>query len=309
MHSSNRSSSSLNLLLTQDHSTQDLRNRLIWRYRKYYYYWKDFTILVAFLAIIGLVIQLINWDKSFVENENGVRVRDFSRAQVNVLVELVTVLAVLSVVLKYYFMHVWMDYRKPVSFVKSLMVEQENRMRASQGWSEEGNIQMQDQETKETFDNFYKLLTDYKMWFEVVLLCLMPYSTKNYVVPYSFTMNTIDWIVPSGDPIPGTEFVTVTYTTSDVMLSLMVFRIYFVIQAAFVISPIERLNSRRICYQRNIEWSFLFQTRANLLNYPLQSMLILVTAAITFFTLLLEIYERPYWTIDAKEPYMQFTTF
>jgi hypothetical protein len=52
-----------------------------------------------------------------------------------VLVELVTMLAVLSVILKYYFMQVWMDYRKPVSFVKSLMVEQENRMRVSQGWS------------------------------------------------------------------------------------------------------------------------------------------------------------------------------
>ena len=76
----NRSSSSLETLLTKDHSTQDLRNRLIWRYRKYYYYWKDFTILVAFLAMIGLIIQLINWDKSFVEDENGVRIRDFSKA-------------------------------------------------------------------------------------------------------------------------------------------------------------------------------------------------------------------------------------
>ena len=38
-------------------------------------------------------------------------------------------------------------------------------------------------------------------------------------------------------------------------------------------------------------------------------MLILVMASITFFTLLLEIYERPYWTSDRKEPYLQFTTF
>jgi len=107
------------------------------------------------------------------------------------------------------------------------------------------------------------------MWFEIVLLCLMPYSTKNVLVPYSFTMQTIDWIVPSGNPYPGSEYVTVTYTTSDVMLSLMVFRIYFVIQAAFVMSPIERLNSRRICFQRNIEYGFLFQARGNLLNYPI----------------------------------------
>ena len=64
------------------------------------------------------------------------------------LVELVTMLAVLSVILKYYFMHVWMDYRKPVSFVKSLMVEQENRMRASQGWSEEGDLLLQEEDEK-----------------------------------------------------------------------------------------------------------------------------------------------------------------
>lgn len=44
--------------------------------------------------------------------------------QGNVLTELVTFLAVVSVILKYYFKYVWMDYRQPLAFVKNLLNEQ-----------------------------------------------------------------------------------------------------------------------------------------------------------------------------------------
>jgi hypothetical protein len=155
----------------------------------------------------------------------------------------------------------------------------------------------------------YKLLTDGTMWFEIFLLSLMPYSTANKYIPGTFYMKTVDWVNPSGDPLPGSYIFETEYQTADIMLSLMVFRLYFLIEAALVMSPIERLNSRRICFQRGIDYNFLFKVRSNLMGYPLQSMFFLIFLSITFFSLLLMIYERPYWTQDLGTNYMQFSSF
>ena len=74
-----------------------------------------------------------------------------------------------------------------------------------------------------------KLVSQSGMWFEVILLCLMPYNFQNRIVPPDFKINGDAWIVPSNNPLPGTEIVTITYETADVMLSLMTFRIYFLL--------------------------------------------------------------------------------
>lgn len=62
-----------------------------------------------------------------------------------------------------------------------------------------------------------------------------------------------------------------------------------------MLSPIENLNSRRICFTRGFEHNFLFKVRSNLLRYPLYSMLFLILGSVTFFALLVMIYERPYY--------------
>ena len=51
--------------VNNENITQEIRNKLVRRYKKFYQYWKDFTILVAFLALVGLMINIINWDLSF----------------------------------------------------------------------------------------------------------------------------------------------------------------------------------------------------------------------------------------------------
>jgi hypothetical protein len=42
-----------------------IRTKLVRRYNKYYVYWKDFTILTAFLSLIGLLVTFVSWSKSF----------------------------------------------------------------------------------------------------------------------------------------------------------------------------------------------------------------------------------------------------
>ena len=74
-----------------------------------------------------------------------------------------------------------------------------------------------------------KLVSQSGMWFEVILLSLMPYNFQNRIVPPDFKITGVAWIVPSNNPLPGTEIVTITYETADVMLSLMTFRIYFLL--------------------------------------------------------------------------------
>ena len=80
--------------------------------------------MVAFLAAVGLLINIINWNLSFQTDNNNVAFRTAANMQGNVLTELVTFLAVVSVILKYYFKNVWMDYRQPLAFVKTLLNEQ-----------------------------------------------------------------------------------------------------------------------------------------------------------------------------------------
>jgi hypothetical protein len=94
---------------------------------------------------------------------------------------------------------------------------------------------------------------------------------------------------------PGSGVVQTPYLLSDIMLSFMVFRLYFLLQAALVLSPIEKLNSRRICFQKGFEINMWFQIRSNLLSYPLVAMSVLIALSVMFFSLSVMIYERPYF--------------
>ena len=49
----------------QDNAHQLLRDKLVKRYNKYYAHWKDFNVLVAALASIGLIMEWILWDTLF----------------------------------------------------------------------------------------------------------------------------------------------------------------------------------------------------------------------------------------------------
>lgn len=50
---------------TNDTCHQTTRNKLAKRYNKYYAHWKDLNVLVAFLAIMGLIIEFRVWEVTF----------------------------------------------------------------------------------------------------------------------------------------------------------------------------------------------------------------------------------------------------
>jgi hypothetical protein len=50
---------------TKDAGHQATRNKLAKRYNKYYAHWKDLNVLVAFLAILGLIIEFRVWEVTF----------------------------------------------------------------------------------------------------------------------------------------------------------------------------------------------------------------------------------------------------
>ena len=89
-------------------------------------------------------------------------------------------------------------------------------------------------------------MINWGFWFEMILLALIPYpiiSSNSTILPMYFSIQYYNYYDMSADM----ELSTTTYLVSDLMLSLMVMRFYFVVQACLVISPIENLNARRIC--------------------------------------------------------------
>jgi hypothetical protein len=47
-----------------------IRNKLVKRYNKYYAHWKDVNVLVAVLAMIGLLMTFLTWDYTFPDRYN-----------------------------------------------------------------------------------------------------------------------------------------------------------------------------------------------------------------------------------------------
>jgi hypothetical protein len=121
------------------------------------------------------------------------------------------------------------------------------------------------------------------MWLEIAILMLTTYP---HLRQMTFTMQTTN--------LADVTTAETDYFWSDVMLSLMFFRFYFLLQAALVLSPIEKLSTRRICYLKGFDFDVWFQIRANFLHYPFKAMTFLIVVSVTYFALLLSIYERPY---------------
>jgi hypothetical protein len=103
------------------------------------------------------------------------------------------------------------------------------------------------------------VFTYFGFWFEIFILALIPYPRLTNIFQGKFTMATVNWMDPGSfiQP-PGSMMVETPYLFSDIMLSLMVFRLYFILQAALVLSPIEKLYARRICFQKGVEVDIWF---------------------------------------------------
>ena len=51
--------------ILQENSDETIRRKLIEKYTKYYRYWKDFNVLIAVLAGLGLILGLYQWESEF----------------------------------------------------------------------------------------------------------------------------------------------------------------------------------------------------------------------------------------------------
>ena len=54
----------LNKIL-KENSDQTVRHNLIKKYNLYYNYWLDYQILVTFFAMMGLILNLIEWEVNY----------------------------------------------------------------------------------------------------------------------------------------------------------------------------------------------------------------------------------------------------
>jgi len=105
-----------------------IRNKLVKRYNKYYAYWKDLNLLVAFLAMIGLIIEIRSWNVTF---EDRLQPDYFTSSKFldkpnfsETFVLFTTGLAIICLFFQHYTAQVWSDYPDPVKFYKSIVMEE-----------------------------------------------------------------------------------------------------------------------------------------------------------------------------------------
>ena len=97
-------------------------------------------------------------------------------------------------------------------------------------------------------------------WAEVFIVLLFPYPVQadsGFLQPH-FYMQTVNWVDASGAYPAQSHKYDTPYLTSDVFLALMFLRLYFVIQAVIVLSPVNKLYAKRICFEAGFEPTFGF---------------------------------------------------
>ena len=136
--------------------------------------------------------------------------------------------------MKHYCATVWINFKNPGEFVKQVMLSQ-----AALGIP--NGVKADNQTLR-----IWRVLATPSFWGEVLLLLLIPYPVDNYYIPYSFTIQTTNWNDDSGQFRKNSHHYSTPYLTSDIMLSLMLFRFYFIVQALVTFSPMITLHSKRI---------------------------------------------------------------
>ena len=84
-----------------------IRRKLIEKYNAYYRHWKDFNLLIAVFAIIGLVLAISQWESEFSERgKDGMDLPEDSFFT-DLIICLVSLMGCIAVVFKWYFESVW----------------------------------------------------------------------------------------------------------------------------------------------------------------------------------------------------------
>lgn len=75
----------------------------------------------------------------------------------------------------------------------------------------------------------------------------------------------------------------------------MFLRLYFIIQAVIVLSPVNKLYAKRICFEAGFEPNFGFQLKAATEMYPYITFCTMTAIAVLSFAEIIRIFERPYY--------------
>ena len=177
--------------ILQENSDETIRRKLIEKYTKYYRYWKDFNVLIAVLAGLGLILGLYQWESEFYQRgERGIGT-DTHGIVAQLIIALTSVIALLAIFIKWRLQAVWRNYRNPLAFFKKIVKKQ----------VELGLVNEQDltDNYKDESSTWWVLRQPY-FWAEVFIVSLFPYPIRageGLLEPY-FYMKTTNWVDGSG---------------------------------------------------------------------------------------------------------------
>jgi hypothetical protein len=110
-------------------------------------------------------------------------------------------------------------------------------------------------------------------------------------LPQTFTMWATDWNDSHSQKVAYTMY------TDDVWLTIMFFRIYFLIMALTMLTPTNSdLFAKRLAQEHGFESGFMYQLKVNLARRAALTVGFICFFGVTFFAYEIMIWERPYWT-------------
>jgi hypothetical protein len=232
--------------------------KLVDKYNVSFSFYRDFTVLVAVIAIGGLLIALGRWEQSF-EHRMG---HKSHRIPENYrILGLLSLLALAALFLKYYFKYQWSDYKDPVEFHKNVI-----RRQIELGYVEQSKVGLS---YRAKVLSAWQILWDPEFLFEALILLLDPSIVGRIVDGEQIIeLNTVNWNDQVGEFHPHQHSYTTEYKMYDFLLVLMLLRLYFVLKAAAVLSPISQLYAKRICHERGFGVNFSYAIKASMQKHP-----------------------------------------
>ena len=108
----------LNKIL-KENSDSIVRHKLIKKYNLYYSHWLDYSLLVAGLATIGLIIGLFEWEHLY----KGIKKDQLEDSSLFTewIIMIISILGMLAIILKYRMEATWRHYDNPVKFYRKIL--------------------------------------------------------------------------------------------------------------------------------------------------------------------------------------------
>ena len=93
--------------ILQENSDETIRRKLIEKYTKFYRHWKDFNVLIAVLAGLGLILGLFQWETEFYSRgDKGMESGDIGIVA-QLIIALTTIISLFAIFIKYRLQAVW----------------------------------------------------------------------------------------------------------------------------------------------------------------------------------------------------------